>query len=175
MEKLELFEKRRQFFEHVLENINRDPIEIDKVLSQDAFYVKPDKENTFYAVESGDLAICVKGNFFEKDFSVWYSAWQFGDYLKIGVAFYDNDLQGILITDDFNESHYLWGNDISPRVDVSHGCVLYEWEFDVPNLYDNYKNQERFILGMRHMHFRVMRIIHDECRKLHNEGSVDIY
>ena len=77
----------------------------------------------------------------------------------------DESLQGVFLADTHNEVQSLW-NRVGPSIDVSHGCVFYDWEFEVPELYDNYKNQEKYILGVRHMHFRTMKVIHDECLRL---------
>ena len=121
------------------------------------------KEKTFYDSDSADLAICISGEFHEKKFDIYYSFWQIGDILKIGVALYDNELQGCFVADSHNEVLHIWGSKNEPRLDISHSCVFYDWEFEVPDLYDSYRSQEKYILGARHMHFRVMRILHDEC------------
>jgi len=56
---------------------------------------------------------------------------------------------------------YFWDNE--PKQFIRGDKMFYEWEFNVPNFYDSYLTQERYILGIRHMHFRVMRIVHDAC------------
>lgn len=166
MDKETLKTKRTQFFENILDHMNRPPARIDKILQQDVFYIEPDKENTFYDAEAGDLAICITGKFFDKTFTLYYSFWQLGDMLRIGIALDDDELFAAFPSDNHNEVTYLWGLKNEPRVDISHGCVFYDWEFSVENLYDSYKNQEKFILGARHMHFRTMRIIHDQCERI---------
>lgn len=166
MEKEILMKKRTEFFSEILKQLHKAPARIDKVLQQDQYYVAPDQENTFYDCENGDIAICISGTFHKKEFNVYYSIWQIGDILRIGVVIYDEELHGAFGSDTHNEVFHLWGPKHEPRIDVSHGCVFYDWEFEVPGLYDSYLNQEKFILGLRHMHFRVMRIIHDECQRL---------
>jgi len=166
MDKAQLKEKRKEFFQEILEAMRRPPTRIDMVLQQDKFYKPVDEENTFFDPEAGDLAISIKGTFHEKEFNVYYSFWQLGDMLRIGVAIYDDELQGAFASDAHNEVFYIWGMKNDPRVDVAHNCVFYDWEFEVKDLYDSYRNQEKFILGARHMHFRVMRILHDECQRI---------
>lgn len=166
MDKAQLKEKRKEFFQEILEAMRRPPTRIDIVLQQDKFYKPVDEENTFFDPEAGDLAISIKGTFHEKEFNVYYSFWQLGDMLRIGVAIYDDELQGAFASDAHNEVFYIWGMKNDPRVDVAHNCVFYDWEFEVKDLYDSYRNQEKFILGARHMHFRVMRILHDECQRI---------
>ena len=159
-----LVAKRKVFFDMILENINRPPIKIDKVLGQDVYYHQPDAEKTFYEEITGDMAICTRAKFFGKEFEIYYSLWQMGEYMKVGIALADPEVQGALINDTHNEAHFIWGKEIEPRIDVAHGAVLYEWEFHEPNLYDDFKKMERYILGVRHMHFRVLRILYDECK-----------
>jgi hypothetical protein len=166
MDKETLIKLRTEFFENILEHIQRPPARIDMVLQQDQFFMPVDKEKSFYDASAGDLAICIAGNFYEKEFNVYYSFWQLSDMMRIGVAIYDDELQGAFASDAHNEVFYIWGMKNDPRVDVSHGCVFYDWEFHVPELYQSYQNQEKFILGARHMHFRVMRILHDECHRI---------
>lgn len=184
--KQELIEMRSEFFEAIFEQIKKPPTRIDDILQQQQYYVAPDLSQSFYDPQAGDFAICINGEFFEKKFTIYYSLWQLGEMLRIGVKIEDEELQGAFASDTHNEVFYIWGMKNDPRVDVAHGSVFYDWEFDVPELYDSYKNQERFVLGTRHMHFRVMRIIHDECQRLyfsknqeelysnHNTGNKDI-
>lgn len=171
MDKATLIAKRQEFFEDILKHLNVPPSKIDKLLHQDKFYVQPDKENTYINSEYGDMAIHVKGQFYDKKFSVSYLFWQLGNTLKVGITLNDDELQGAFASDAHNEIYYIWGVKNEPRIDVARGCVFYDWEFDVPELYDNYRNQERFILGSKHMHFRVMRIIHDECERMFFNSS----
>lgn len=173
MNKEELIELRQTFFKSIFDQIKKPPNRIDNVLQQAPFYIAPSEEKSFYEPEAGDLAICIEGEFFEKKFLIYYSLWQLGDMLRIGVKIEDEELQGAFASDTHNEVFYIWGMKNDPRVDVAHGSVFYDWEFQVPELYESYKNQERFILGTRHMHFRVMRMIHDECQRLFLSRKID--
>lgn len=173
MDKATLKAKRQEFFKEILEAMRRPPTKIDSILQQDKFYNPVDEENTFFDPEAGDLAISIKGKFHEKEFNVYYSFWQLGDMLRVGVAIYDDELQGAFASDAHNEVFYIWGMKNDPRVDVAHNCVFYDWEFEVKELYDSYRNQEKFILGARHMHFRVMRILHDECQRIYYAKNRD--
>lgn len=173
MDKATLKAKRMEFFKEILEAMRRPPTKIDMILQQDKFYNPVDEENTFFDPEAGDLAISIKGKFHEKEFNVYYSFWQLGDMLRVGVAIYDDELQGAFASDAHNEVFYIWGMKNDPRVDVAHNCVFYDWEFEVRDLYDSYRNQEKFILGARHMHFRVMRILHDECQRIYYAKNRD--
>ncbi|NCP98105.1 hypothetical protein GW796_07270 [archaeon] len=166
MDKDTLLSKREVFFQQIIEHINRPPSKIDIVLNQDKYYILPDMSNTFVNSEYGDMIININGSFFDKNFNVFYSFWQLSDTLKIGIAINDDELQGAFASDSHNEVYSIWGSKNDPTIDIARGRVFYDWEFDVPHLYDSYKQQERFILGVKHMHFRVMRIIHDECQRI---------
>ena len=173
MDKLTLKTKRMEFFKEILEAMRRPPGKIDNILQQDKYYLPIDEDNTFFDEEAGDLAISIKGTFHEKLFNVYYSFWQLGDMLRIGIAIFDDELQGAFASDAHNEVFYIWGMKNDPRVDVAHNCVFYDWEFEVKDLYDSYRNQEKYILGARHMHFRVMRILHDECQRIYHTKNRD--
>lgn len=173
MDKATLIAKRQEFFDEILRHLNIPPSKIDKLLNQDKYYIAPDKDNTYINSEYGDMAIHVNGQFYDKKFCISYLFWQLGNTLKIGINLRDDELQGAFASDAHNEIYYIWGIKHDPKIDVARGTVFYDWEFDVPELYDNYKNQERFILGAKHMHFRVMRIIHDECERMFfNTGAI---
>lgn len=171
MDKVEFFKKRADFFEEILRHVRRPPERIDSFLRQDGYYRPINEDESFYDEKTGDLAICVTGKFFEKDFKLYYSFWQIGDILRIGVTVYDEDLQMAFKSDAHNEIYDIWGLQNVPRVEASHEYLYYDWEFEVPNLYDNYVNQEKYVLGARHMHFRVLRIISDECYRMHVRNS----
>lgn len=171
MDKETLVKKRSDFFEYILEQIKRPPARMDEVLQQSQYYMPVYEADTFFDATAGDLAICIQGKFYDKEFKVYYSFWQLGEMLRVGVALNDEDLQTAFSSDSHNEVYYIWGMNNNPRVDVTHGCVYYDWEFVVPKLYDNYFNQERFVLGARHMHFRVMRILHDECFRIYSANK----
>lgn len=171
MDKLTLLAKRQEFFEQIMKHLNTPPSKIDQILNQDKYYVYPDLNNSFINSEYGDMVIQINAEFHKKKFNIFYSLWQLGDTLKIGIALNDYELQGAFASDTHNEIYYIWGVKNEPKIDVARGCVFYDWEFEVPHLYDNYKNQERFILGCKHMHFRVMRIIYDECERIYFENN----
>lgn len=73
----------------------------------------------------------------------------------------DEDLQTAFSTDNNNEIFYIWGHKNDPKINILNECIFY----DLGNLkFHNYmKITRKFILGMRHMHFRSSRVIHDAC------------
>ncbi len=173
MDKETLISKRQDFFDAILKHLNTSPSKVDHLLNQDKYYIQPDIESSFIKSDCGDMVIQVKGEFYNKKFEVSYLYWQIGDILKIGIVINDDDLQGAFSSDAHNEVYYIWGLDNPPRIDIARGCLFNDWEFNVPNLYDNYKNQEKFIIGSKHMHVRTMRIIHDECERMFFNSAID--
>ncbi len=165
MEKEALVLKRKKFFEEIFHVINIEPIQMDKFLNQAKYYIKPSFEQSFINEEFGDLVLTVNGQFFNKSFSINYTLWQLGTNLKIGLTIKEIDLQGALISDENQEISTLWDNDSKPDIDIARGCVFYNWSFFVPDLYTNYQTQEPFIYGIRHMHFRVLKLLYDECAR----------
>lgn len=175
MEKEILLPKRSEFFKRIIAMLVRDPDKTDKVLNQDVFYVKPDLNSSILNSEKGELVINIPAIFYGKSFNVCYSIWQFSDSMKIGVFIDNKELGDAFQKDTHREIKYLWGNLVEPRNDGSRGVVgFYEWEFHTPDLYTKgYLAQEKFILGVRHMHFRLMRILSDACLSLSQVKKVN--
>ena len=176
MDKKELVEKRNVFFHKIVDMLKREPDEIDVLMKQDSYYVSPSK--TIINPEKGELIIMIPFQFQGKLFNVWYSLWQYAFELKIGIFVEDSKLETAFQTDTHREIKYLWGADTPPRFDNSRKTVMYEWEFRVPRLFDSYVYQEKYILGVRHMHFRLMRVLQDEClslKKLEEPNKKDTF
>lgn len=173
MNKNELFELRDNFFNDILSQLENPASDMDLILNQSKYYVRPNMDKVVKNVSTGDLAIPINGSFFDKKFRLYYTLWQTGTRLKIGVAIYDDEMQDIFERDTHKEIDSIWP-DCIPLVDVAHGCVFYDWTFDAKNLYESYQNAEKYILGMRHMHFRIMRIVHDNCELFHLEKQKDL-
>lgn len=173
MNKEQLFNARTLFFNDILDQITNVPNDMDVILNQAKYYVAPEVNKIIKNVETGDLAIPILGSFFDKKFKLYYTLWQTGSRLKIGVAIYDDEMQDVFEKDAHKEIDSIWP-DSAPLVDVAHGCVFYDWTFDATTLYDSYQTMEKYILGMRHMHFRIMRIVHDNCELLHLEKQKDL-
>lgn len=168
MEKEELFAKRKRFFEDIIENLFIPPSEIDFALEQDKYYVEPDRSSLIMNERTGHLAIKVPGNFFDIDFFVLYSIWQVGSRLKIGVNLKESIILPAFAEDEHGEVFRIFGEENPPTVDALHGGIFYDWEFPARELYSSYMNQENIISGVRHLHFRTMRIIYDYLEKINN-------
>lgn len=164
MTKEEIFDKRATFFNDILYHLERPPEAIDSLLNQDVYYIKPEKDTIINDSSTGNFAVNIKGKFFDKEFHLTYTLWQTGKILKIGVAINDEEFNDMFEQDKHYEIKSLWENG-QLNIDVAHGCYFCDWSFSTPNLLDNYLEQEFFILGCRHMHFRVLRIVHDACEK----------
>ncbi len=163
---------RESFFDSVISVMSEDPTQMDIFLDQQQYYVKPIEKEIYKNSAYGDLVVPVGGNFSDKNFKVWYSMWHIGERIKVGIMLKDVDLQEALISDHHKEINKVWGVDVQPNIDATHGALLYEWEFNCPDFYDSYMYQEKFILGMRHMHFRVMRIVYDKFKSIQMSQQV---
>jgi hypothetical protein len=162
-----LLKNRKEFFENILKEISKKPGKIDSLLKQEQYFFEIDDEDTFYDETTGDLIITTKGTFFNKPFTTLYSFWQIGDTLKIGVTILNAELSLAITSDQHNEIYTVWGDKVVPEMELLQaGLRFFTWSFNCPDLYLDYKQQEKFILGARHMHFRIMRIISDECQRL---------
>lgn len=108
---------------------------------------------------SGTLYITIESTFEGITGHHSYSLYVTGDLFRIGLLLYGG-LESAPSLDVHNETEKLWPG-IAPEHHDRRELSLYEWTSLVPDLYDSYVTQERYILGMRHMHCRVLRIIHD--------------
>ncbi len=169
MNKHEVLEARTTFFNEVIEALLIPPTETDLFLNQDKYYIKPIQNKIIKHAEFGDLIIPIEGKFFSTKFTVNYSLWQLGKNLKISISITNIDLQGAFVADKNDEISELWGEQNIPQIDISRGFIFYTWTFDTENLFSDYLEKEKFIFGIRHMHFRAMKIIHDECSRLKNK------
>lgn len=170
MDKKSLIEAREKFFQHILEEINDPPTKVDVTLGQDKYYVKPSEEDTFFDSNKGNFLIKAKGCFFEKNFEVDYSIWQYGHTLRIGIRTSGN-ISGAFLRDKHDEIYSFWSKNEPPEVDIAHEGMFYDWEFSVNGLYDNYQNQEKYIQGFRHVYFRTLRAIYDDLERQSDENS----
>lgn len=176
MDKVNLINQRKEFFNNILTTLNMLPSRMDELLGQDKFYLPYDEKDTFEQALTGDLVINIKGQFEGVPFHIAYTLWQYGKNLTLGLALYTESLEGALSSDENGEIYHLWGRQRDPISNRLYGNLYYNWEFEVPELYHDYQEQEYFIIGIRHMHFRVLRMIYDECvRQKRNREQDDEY
>lgn len=160
----ELVAQRKYFFEKIVAYLEKEPQEVDLRLRQSEFFRPIEREGMIFDPELGDLWIKVKPSFYGKTVSLAYSFWQYGNVLKAAVIAYDNDVEWAMQRDgSHGELAQLFGQNRYYSLHTQHNETYYEWQFDATNLYDSYQNMENYILAFRHMHFRVMRLIHDNC------------
>lgn len=170
--KQEILDIRKNFFTEIITIISKEPTNMDKFLNQERYYVAPLANEIYQNVEFGDLVIPIQGNFYGNEFKLWYSLWHIGERIKVGIALKEINLQEAVNLNYNKEISMLWGNDITPNADVARDMLLYDWEFLCPNFYTSYMHQEKFILGMRHMHFRLMKIISDKYHRIFNDSQI---
>lgn len=170
--KNEVLTKRKEFFDNIVAILSKEPVPIDRLLNQEKYYVSPNKNKTVLDEETGDLAIFINSDFFGKDFSICYTFWQYGETFKIGITIQTPELAMAIPRDVKNEIYTLWhintDNKTNPNFETVDNINFAKWEFNCKNLLSSYLIQENFIIGIRHMHFRIMRMIYDECKRLTN-------
>lgn len=151
--------RRAGFFRRILDSVSEAPSDIDQVMGQAKYFVRPLDSPRVFDARRGTLVFHVRPRFCDREFEFFYSIWQLGRMLKIGVIL-QGDLEQAPLIDWHHEMSDLWAEARLDRQSRT-GATLYEWTFDVPDLYGCWLNQERYILGMRHCHFRMLRIVHD--------------
>lgn len=160
MDKKELLDNRKQFFNDIITSLNRETGELDKHFEQDVYYIKPNKD-CLIDVPNGELIVEVNGKFFDIEFKFLYSVWQVGTKLKIGFLLKTTELMEAFARDEQSEILHVWGENKAPLIKAIHGGVFYDWEFDATHLYDSYMSQENYSMGIRHMHLRALKTVYD--------------
>ena len=154
--------KRRHFFNTIIKQMNGKPTLIDIMFGQDKFFCPP----VDIVMIDECVILHVYPDFHGKQYHFYYSIYQIGSQLKIAV-FLDGDASTAPIFEGQNEIEKLWF-DVLPEAQERNGVLMYQWNFVVPTFFDSWKDRERFAVGMRHMHFRMLRIVHDGTSVMSN-------
>ena len=146
---------RRDFFDEIVKALFIPPGVIDRAMCQHENYVRPDGV-VLNDPDMGTLLIkiCNLHPFDSDDAGVFYSIYQIGRVLKVGILIHDSVMNHSFKAD----AGGIWS--AKPAVLTARGQnILLEWEFDEPDLYESWIPQEGYVLGVRHMHFRLMAIL----------------
>lgn len=171
MDRNTLLENRKQFFDEIISSLSRDVGKLDKHFAQDKYYIKPEQDSLVLDVPNGELVFEVKGEYFNSPFSYLISIWQIGNRLKIGILLKDESLFKAFGLDDQSGFLDCWGKEARPEVSIIHGGAFYDWQFNAENLYSSYMNQENYIMGIRHMHLKALKILYDYLSEEHISNS----
>lgn len=157
---------RRVFFDEIVASLNKAPMAIDKVFGQAVCYVPPLAESArILDADMGTLLLDFSVAGRETKYPFSYSLYQIGDTFKIGILWQGalrivpayakvHKEHGEVLSHDFwqDASRFIENEDRGP-------ITLTEWGFKVPGLYDSWAMQETYILGLRHMHFRLLSLV----------------
>jgi hypothetical protein len=171
MDRKTLLENRKQLFDEIISSLSRDVGKLDKYFEQDKYYIKPESDSLVLDVANGELVFEVKGEYFNTSFSYLISIWQVGTRLKIGILLKDESLFKAFVLDDHSGFLDCWGKDSHPEVSITHGGAFYDWQFNAESLYSSYMNQENYIMGIRHMHLKALKILYDYLSEEHISNS----
>ena len=174
MNKEQVLQIREEFFNQVIEKMSEKPNDLDKFLNQDNLHFAPNLEKVYKNVEYGDLMIPVNVNFFGREYEIFFTVWHLGSRIKIGVALPHMDLQTAITEDSYQEIDNIWGKNLNPTIEAAHQIYLLDWEFEEPHFFESYIFREKYVLGMRHLNFRMCRILNDKIKKdiLMNESNL---
>lgn len=162
LKKEDVIEVKSYFFNCIVEHLMLSPTEIDFAFNQDIYYVEPHQKSIFNSPSEGTLFINVFPEFFDKMAHYAYSIYLTGTKLKIGILFYDD---AWLATQAANGQEDNEIQNLFPEVGYSitnrDNSTLLEWSFDLDKeFYHSYEYQDRFVLNMRHLHFRILKMIY---------------
>lgn len=149
--------KRLHFFKAIVSELMQVPDEVDKIMGQTEYWCAPRVEELILTDHT--LIVHVYPEFHGRKMHFFYSIYQIGDMLRVGIIL-DNDIETAPLLEGQNEIDHLW-HEVSPEVQDRNGSVMYQWSFQVSNFFDSWVRREYFARGVRHCHFRMLRIIHD--------------
>lgn len=159
LRKQRVINARQILMQAIVDQMQSPPDHASIKFGQDELLNQSNLSEILMDTNAGVLYIEVSSNFAESPGKHSYSLFFTGDLFRIGLLLYDG-LQNATVIDWHNEVHSLWPGTQPDHLDRE-GLTMYEWTFLLPDLYGNYATQERYILGMRHMHCRMLRIIRD--------------
>lgn len=155
----QVYHARQIFFDRILKRLTA-PADISAIkFEQHKLLQSMAVVETLQDVSAGVLYFTIETNFSEQIGNYSYSLFITGDLFRIGLLLYGG-LENAPLLDWHNEIQSLWPGS-SPEQTIRQDLTLYEWTYLLPDLYSNYATQERYILGLRHMNSRVLRIIRD--------------
>ena len=183
-----LIKQRENFFNCVLHYLTLEPTKIDFYLLQAYSFREIDKNTANINSEFGDFWLPINTRIQNYNLSFVYSMWQFGSILKVGLIGYENrncpipklwhscqeEISNIwhkpsnsenLGFEYISDSEIAKKTKIKPDFVVREDMLFCEWTFNATDLYDNFQNQEYFILGFRHMHFRTISILNKKIKE----------
>lgn len=155
--KEEVWATRQEFFEQISSTLKTPPQKIDECLKQAQYYFPPLETDAIQDEKLGDYFVRINPAFEGVEWPLAYSVWQVGERLQLAVIL--SKASEVAMAWDAEEFDSLWGEAGAPAKHTRGDLSFYEWGFQVPGFHQNYAIRERFILGMRHMHFRILRAL----------------
>ncbi|MDA8225255.1 MAG: hypothetical protein M0T86_04955 [Betaproteobacteria bacterium] len=162
--KIDLLAAREYFFSSIIKALTMEPLTMDVLFGSDADYAPP--RLLSMNVEFGSLVIEVQPNFIgEGDESrYYYSILVMGDILRVGIFMPLSRILTVPVQDDGRERLIQTWNGAQFNVQDRGLGILYEWTFTDFNP-ANWANAEKYVLGIRYLHFRLLGLVHNTVRE----------
>ncbi|MCD5327957.1 hypothetical protein ACFFU8_09010 [Chromobacterium piscinae] len=160
-----VIEDRKVFFEEMIRVLNDEPTEIDFILGQQTLFVPACQEKRIIDADRGNLLIYFYPVHNEITYQLAWSVYQIGEMLKIGLLVQNSQL-GELLNDRYNQFDGIWDGTYVRKSERG-AMMMFEWSFTTPNLYSNWAVAETYVRGLRHAHFRVLKLLSEAVSKAH--------
>lgn len=163
MDKSLAIKVRDEFFDQVIDLLNMPPRSMDALLLQAQYYVPIKVEDIIKDSELGDFFVPINPSFQGRSWTMGYSVWQFGTELRIALMTQSQKEEecflSIINSENKTSLDELWDNAIEHSLYKRENFYFYEWRFNATEFLSSYAVRETFALGIRHMHFRVLRVL----------------
>lgn len=160
--------QRKKMFESIVSLLHEPPDEASVLFGQAKLLESTRLTDVCIDAEHGILLFTMDCDYYGENSRHNYSLYLTGDIFRIGLIL-SGGVQNAPLVDWNNEMNDLWPG-TAPVQHNRNGASLYEWTFAEPDLYGNYVTRERFVIGMRHMQGRILRIV-SEYFKLKSEDN----
>lgn len=148
---------RHHFFQQIALELCTPPRPIDHSFGHAKYYHRPTMDPFRFGDSS--LVAHVNPTFHGRQVTLFYSIWVTGDFIRIG-AIMDNQAALAPLVEGQQEINHIWPDKI-PETQDRDGLLMYQWSFEIRGLLDRWTARDALVDGIRHMHFRLLRILHD--------------
>ncbi len=163
--KIDLLAAREYFFNCLLRALKAEPMTTEALFGSDADYVIP--KLLYMNVEFGSMVIEVTPNFIGEgnESRYYYTLSVMGEILRIGIFMPISRVLAVPVQAEGREWLTQTWNGTPFRMHDRGMGVLYEWTFSD---FDpaNWACAEKYVLGMRFLHFRFLCLMHNGVQEL---------
>lgn len=154
-----VYHARHRFFTDIVVAIDMAPTAADTVLGLAPFHVRPLAVGQINDPQQGTLLIPFRSDFHGREQQFMYLVRQIGHEVQVCLVLQEETQMAPLL-DGTLPIDMLWPGTAN-RARTLGEATHYEWSFCEPDLLHEFQAQEKYVLGMRLFHFKVVLMIYN--------------